>query len=222
MKRIIAVLVTLLLCSTAAFAGTSLRVGGLYGKYNDNFGPLRMDTNGFGGYVGLTSYLDVLPIGFTGSYSLFMADQYTVTGSLEVEEPETDVHEVKNSTSLLKAFAGYTLPGFGITLGGGWVSLTCSVEEFDPYTMSGAAIAAFADIPVTPALELSAEAFYAPKADYNGFDGTGMGAELRGSYAVMPLVGVDVGVSAVKFTLKDTEGIFVQDMRAFAGVKLSF
>jgi hypothetical protein len=226
MKRVIAVVVMLLMCSTAAFAGTSIRVGGLYGNYDFKFGPLSMNSNGLGGYVGLTSYLDSVPVGFTGSYSLFMADKYVVTGSIPVEDSDETVHDDKNNAALLKAFAGYTLPGFGITLGGGWVSLTHTLDddgEIDTFTNSGFAIAAFTTIAASPKLEVSVEAFYAPKADFLAeAPGTGMGGELRGSYSILPLVGVEVGASAVRFTPDEAEGFYVQNVSVFGGVKLTF
>jgi hypothetical protein len=90
MKRVIAVVVMLLVCSTAAFAGTSIRVGGLYGNYDIVFGShvMSINSNGFGGYIGLTSYLDSVPVGFTGSYSLFLADQYSV-----LPNPDSHVYD---------------------------------------------------------------------------------------------------------------------------------
>jgi hypothetical protein len=111
MRKVIAALILFLLCSSVAYADTSILLGG---SYYLHLVEQRLLNRARGGYVGVTSYLDYPSVGFTGSYSVYGADKVILYQDYPYER---QVYDYENNVTLLKVLAGFRIAGFSV--GGG-------------------------------------------------------------------------------------------------------
>ncbi|HHT27504.1 MAG TPA: hypothetical protein GXZ82_09690 [Firmicutes bacterium] len=246
MKKFWIVLALVFAVGSSCFAAQSISIGGGVTKgglvYTYSAGDYEKSSNlGFYANAAGTFQIGNIPIAIAGSYSSFSAENLTYYFEVGGVEMDEDVEDTYNSSSLLKVFAGYTLPNITVSFGGGFVSQYGYwdynyPDEPDPESirLTGFALAAFGSVPIVDKAQIGAQLFYVPKAkvlytnpgDEDEASGYGFGFEVSGSYQVIPMLALEAGYQSFTSTIKwDTEvddNPTMATSSIFAGVKFTF